>query len=160
MAAAQELLLGIEQHAAKNGVPCWEDPTLPPLPAGQHVFLASNLHDNEALLPHFSLQLLRLLVAAPQGSCYVSIYESGSGDRTGACPVPLPRIMSPWVHAEPILVHIISFAVQVSKTMCVSLHVWSRRVVGAAAEAAGGVGSAKYRCDRYARRNPAAAALP
>lgn len=95
-AAAQQLLLGIEQHAArdKGGVPCWEDPTLPPLPAGQRFFMASNLHNNEALLPHYTKQLLLLLAAAPRGSCYVSIYESGSSDRTGARRASLLVVLS------------------------------------------------------------------
>jgi alpha-1,3-mannosyltransferase len=47
------------------------------------VLLASNLHQNEALLPHYILQLLELLVGIPQGSAHVSIYESGSTDKTG-----------------------------------------------------------------------------
>lgn len=47
------------------------------------MFLASNLHNNEDLLPHYILQLLQLIVSLPVGSSYVSIYESGSTDQTG-----------------------------------------------------------------------------
>ena len=84
LAAARQFLGEVEERTSQNGVPCLDDPTLPPVPAGTSVLLASNLHNNEALLPHFALQLLQLLVGLPQGSAYVSIYESGSTDRTGA----------------------------------------------------------------------------
>ena len=62
---------------------CIEDPTLPDSINGQRVLLASNLHNNEELLPHFILQLLQFIVSLPAGSSYVSIYESGSTDQTG-----------------------------------------------------------------------------
>ena len=90
LAAAQQLLQVIEQRASENGVPCHGDATLPPVPAGTRLFLASNLHNNEALLPHYTLQLLQLLVGLSQGSAYVSIYESGSTDRTGGAMPPPP----------------------------------------------------------------------
>ena len=47
------------------------------------VLLAANMHNNEDLLPHFTLQLLQLLIALPRGSAFVSIYESDSKDNTG-----------------------------------------------------------------------------
>lgn len=78
------MLHEIEQAASRNAVPCAADATLPPAPAGARLFIASNLHDNEPLLPHYTLQLLQLLVALPPNSAYVSLYESGSADRTGA----------------------------------------------------------------------------
>lgn len=62
---------------------CIEDATLPDSVDGQRILLASNLHNNEELLPHYILQLLQLIVNLPAGSSYVSIYESGSTDQTG-----------------------------------------------------------------------------
>ena len=50
---------------------------------GDNVFLAANLRDNHALMPHYALQLLALVVARPAGSIFLSIYESGSKDDTG-----------------------------------------------------------------------------
>lgn len=83
LTAVQLLLRGIETRASTNAVPCISDPSLPQIPEGKRFFIASNLHNNEQLLPHFTLQLLSLLQQLPKGSTYVSIYESGSTDRTG-----------------------------------------------------------------------------
>ena len=47
------------------------------------VLLAANMHNNEDLLPHFSLQMLHFLTSLPSGSAFLSIYESGSTDSTG-----------------------------------------------------------------------------
>lgn len=50
---------------------------------GRKVLLAANMHNNEDLLPHFTLQLLHFLTTAPSDSAFLSIYESGSTDTTG-----------------------------------------------------------------------------
>lgn len=81
--AVQQLLLAVEGRANASAVQCINDPSLPQIPEGKRFFIASNLHNNEKLLPHFTLQLLSLLQQLPKGSAYVSIYESGSTDRTG-----------------------------------------------------------------------------
>lgn len=49
----------------------------------QSVLIAGLLTSNEPLMPHYILQLLRLVVAKPADSLFVSIYESGSTDKTG-----------------------------------------------------------------------------
>ena len=49
----------------------------------QPVLIAGLLTSNEPLMPHYILQLLRLVVAKPADSLFVSIYESGSTDKTG-----------------------------------------------------------------------------
>lgn len=74
----------IDSRRIKPSIECIVDPALPDSVHGQKLFLASNLHNNEDLLPHYILQLLQLIVRLPLGSCYVSIYESGSTDQTGA----------------------------------------------------------------------------
>ena len=51
---------------------------------GSKVLVAANLHDSGALMPHYTLQLLALLAALPRGSAFLSVYESGSTDDTGA----------------------------------------------------------------------------
>lgn len=81
--AAHQVLLDIRDAAKRHTVDCIEDPSLQPLPNGQRLLVASNLHNNEDLLPHYILQLLHVLVQLPEGSAYVSIYESGSTDRSG-----------------------------------------------------------------------------
>ena len=71
--------------SAKPVVPCTWDQTLPigtAVTQGR-VLLAANMHNNEDLLPHFTLQLLQLLFVLPRGSAFVSIYESDSKDNTG-----------------------------------------------------------------------------
>ncbi len=90
----------INSRRIKPEVECIVDPTLPEGVDGQRVLLASNLHNNEDLLPHYILQLLQLIVSLPVGSSYVSIYESGSTDQTGQNlqkSLPL-RYMPPAVH--------------------------------------------------------------
>lgn len=49
----------------------------------QSVLLAGLLTSNEALMPHYILQLLEFVAAKPADSVFVSLYESGSTDRTG-----------------------------------------------------------------------------
>lgn len=49
----------------------------------QSVLLAGLLTNNEALMPHYILQLLQFVVAKPADSLFVSMYESGSKDKTG-----------------------------------------------------------------------------
>lgn len=70
---------------AKPVVSCTWDKSLPvnTLAFQGKVLLAANMHNNEDLLPHFTLQLLQLLIALPRGSAFVSIYESDSKDTTG-----------------------------------------------------------------------------
>ena len=51
---------------------------------GSKVLIAANLHNNAALMPHYTLQLAALLATLPRGAAYLSIYESGSTDDTGA----------------------------------------------------------------------------
>ena len=81
--AAHTLISAIRSRRVKPGIDCVTDPTLPESLGGQRIFFASNLHNNEDLLPHYILQLLQLIVRLPVGSSYVSIYESGSTDETG-----------------------------------------------------------------------------
>ena len=51
---------------------------------GSKVLVAANLRSNAALMPHYTLQLAALLAALPRGAAFLSIYESGSTDDTGA----------------------------------------------------------------------------
>lgn len=48
------------------------------------MLLAANVHNNEDLLPHFILQLSHLLSVLPYGTAFLSVYESGSSDASGA----------------------------------------------------------------------------
>lgn len=48
------------------------------------MLIAANLHNSAALMAQYSLQLLALLAVRPPGSAFLSIYESGSSDATGA----------------------------------------------------------------------------
>ncbi|KAL3158330.1 hypothetical protein ABBQ38_010571 [Trebouxia sp. C0009 RCD-2024] len=70
---------------AKPIVRCKTDSTLPLLMSddGSKILVAANMHNNEDLLPHFTLQMLELLLSHPSGSAFLSIYESGSTDSTG-----------------------------------------------------------------------------
>lgn len=61
----------------KNDVPA------PSTSPQQSVLLAGLLTSNEALMPHYILQLLEYVAAKPAESVFVSIFESGSTDRTG-----------------------------------------------------------------------------
>lgn len=49
----------------------------------QPVLIAGLLTSNEPLMPHYILQLLQFVVAKPAQSLFVSIYDSGSTDKTG-----------------------------------------------------------------------------
>ena len=73
----------MEARAARQRIPCFRDPTLPLPRPGLRLLLANNLHNNEQLMPHYITQMLRLLALLPPGSAFVSVYESGSKDRTG-----------------------------------------------------------------------------
>ena len=70
---------------AKPVAPCGWDSSLPLkiFNKNQKVLLAANMHNNEDLLPHFTLQILHFLTSVPFGSSFLSIYESGSIDSTG-----------------------------------------------------------------------------
>jgi hypothetical protein len=60
-----------------------DDPTLPSsLPRNQSFFIATNLKNNERLMPHYIMQLLKALLPSEQGAMFVSVYESGSMDAT------------------------------------------------------------------------------
>ena len=89
---ALRLLAAVEARAARQRIPCFRDPTLPLPKPGLRLLLANNLHNNEALMPHYISQMLRLLALLPPGSAYVSIYESGSKDQTGARAPFHPRL--------------------------------------------------------------------
>lgn len=71
-------------------VTCTWDPTLHVnallgQEGSQQYLLAADMHNNEELLPHFTSQLLHFISVMPQGSIFVSLYESGSTDSTGKC---------------------------------------------------------------------------
>ena len=70
---------------AKPVVSCKMDSTLLSdlSDSNKKVLLAANMHNNEDLLPHFTLQMLDLLSRLPLGNAFLSIYESGSTDSTG-----------------------------------------------------------------------------
>ncbi len=89
---AARLLGAVEARAARLRIPCFRDPTLPLPKPGLRLLIANNLHNSEVLMPHFVTQMLRLLALLPRGSAFVSIYESGSKDRTGARPGVLRRL--------------------------------------------------------------------
>ncbi len=48
------------------------------------MLVAGNLRDSEELMPHLLLQLLAVLAYLPPHSAFLSLYESGSSDSTGA----------------------------------------------------------------------------
>lgn len=52
------------------------------------------MHNNEEVLPHFILQLIHLFAVLPPETAFLSIYESGSKDSTGAS-VPFAALRSP-----------------------------------------------------------------
>ena len=69
-------------------MPCKWDPSLEAdmrQLKGRKYLLAANFRDNEDLLPHVIVQLWHLLAILPQGSVFVSVYESNSEDSTGGC---------------------------------------------------------------------------
>lgn len=60
-----------------------EDASLPSyLPHHQHYLVAANLKNNEPLMPHYIMQLLKALLPSEHGTVFVSVYESGSFDAT------------------------------------------------------------------------------
>ena len=82
---AYEILLAVDHCGAGTpAVPCLLDPTLPTPPRDKKIFIAANLHNNAALMPHFITQLLLSVVSFTPGNAFVSLYESGSTDATGA----------------------------------------------------------------------------
>ena len=87
VAKASDVLSALS--TAKPVTPCAWDPTMPLDVHNNHkVLLAANMHNNEDLLPHFTLQMLHLLASLPLGSAFLSIYESGSTDSTGTVLIP------------------------------------------------------------------------
>ena len=115
--AIQQVLLAIAARASANAVQCINDPSLPQIPEGKRYFIASNLHNNEKLLPHFTLQLLGLLQQLPKGSTYVSIYESGSTDRTGVLDFMLAASLLTYTQACGRL-HGSTFAILMRSSCC------------------------------------------
>ncbi|KAK9812593.1 hypothetical protein WJX72_000003 [[Myrmecia] bisecta] len=71
---------------AQPVVDCSWDPTLHTSfgAADQKYLVAADMHNNEAVLPHYIIQLVHLMTVMPQGSTFLSVYESGSTDSTGA----------------------------------------------------------------------------
>ena len=53
-------------------------------PGAERYLIAGNMHNNEELLPHFIIQLVHLFAVLPPQTGFLSIYESGSTDSTGA----------------------------------------------------------------------------
>ena len=81
---AYDILSAIDQCGAGTpAVPCLLDPTLPAPPRNRRIFIASNLHNNAALMPHYITQLLLSVVSLTPEATFVSLYESGSTDATG-----------------------------------------------------------------------------
>ena len=79
-----DILSAVDQCGASTpAVPCLLDPTLPTPPKSKRIFIASNLHNNAALMPHYITQLLLSVVSLTPGDTFVSLYESGSTDGTG-----------------------------------------------------------------------------
>ena len=79
-----DILSAVDQCGAGTpAVPCLLDPTLPTAPKDKRIFIASNLHNNAALMPHYITQLLLSVVSLTPGDTFVSLYESGSADATG-----------------------------------------------------------------------------
>jgi len=82
VAKASDVLSALS--SAKPVTLCAWDPSMPlDLHNNNKVLLAANMHNNEDLLPHFTLQMLHLLASLPLGSAFLSVYESGSTDSTG-----------------------------------------------------------------------------
>eukprot|EP00803_Ostreobium_quekettii_P009670 evm.model.scf_943.3 EVM.evm.TU.scf_943.3 scf_943:37794-39458(+) len=62
---------------------CKYDPDLSMIPpSSSRIFIASNLHNSEDVMPNFIVQLVQFLLAFPERLFFVSIYESGSTDST------------------------------------------------------------------------------
>ena len=61
----------------------WLKNDVTPSALPQKILLAGLLTNTEALMPHYILQLLEFVASALPGSTFVSVYESGSTDRTG-----------------------------------------------------------------------------
>jgi len=79
-----DILSAVDQCGAGTpAVPCLLDSTLPPPPRDKKIFIASNLHNTAALMPHYITQLLLSVVSLVSGNVFVSVYESGSTDATG-----------------------------------------------------------------------------
>ncbi len=79
-----DILSAVDQCGAGTpAVPCLLDPTLPTPPKDKKIFIASDLHNNAALMPHYITQLLLSVVSLTPGDTFVSLYESGSSDATG-----------------------------------------------------------------------------
>jgi len=83
--AAQRVTL-LAQHLQSPDVHsafCQRDPTLDEIPSeSKRIFIASNQHNSENVLPNLIKQILELILDHPECMFFVSIYESGSTDRT------------------------------------------------------------------------------
>lgn len=86
---AYDILSAVDQCGASTpAVPCLFDATLATPPRDRRIFIAANLHNNAALMPHFIPQLLLSVVSLPYRDTFVSLYESGSTDATGMISSP------------------------------------------------------------------------
>ncbi|KAK9806939.1 hypothetical protein WJX72_008114 [[Myrmecia] bisecta] len=83
LAAPDHRAAGLDILAADD-IPCPVDKTMPALDAHETYLVAANLHNSEPLMPHFIVQLLGFLAALNPRAMFVSIYESGSTDKTVA----------------------------------------------------------------------------
>ena len=78
------LLTAIQRCGQQQAeVPCVTD-SLPAAPPAERVLLAADIINSAPLMPHFLIQMLLTIVKLAPGAVYVSIYESGSTDATGA----------------------------------------------------------------------------
>jgi hypothetical protein len=90
------LLTAIQRCGQQQGeVPCVAD-SLPAAPPAERVLLAADIINAAPLMPHFLTQTLLTAVRLAPGAAYVSMYESGSTDATGA---PFPCAHAPCMHA-------------------------------------------------------------
>ncbi len=81
---AHDILSAVDRCGASTpAVPCLFDATLARPPRDRRIFIAANLRNNAALMPHFIPQLLLSVVSLPYSDTFVSLYESGSVDATG-----------------------------------------------------------------------------
>lgn len=87
------LLTAIQRCGQQQAeVPCVAD-SIPATPPAERVLLAADIIDSAPLMPHFLTQTLLTAVRLAPGAVYVSIYESGSTDATGAAPALCNRAL-------------------------------------------------------------------
>lgn len=83
--SAQKFSLLLRELRLPNGriMHCNTDETLDPIPDNvKRIFIASNQHDSQAVLPNFIKQVMDVLLDNPEKEFFVSMYESGSSDGT------------------------------------------------------------------------------